>query len=190
MAFRHCACIFVAVTATNAYTACVESSPLPACTVHVTKNAISAGFPPLENRTAFFRWYQQSTVESAGEYRWTVNFGSRTGKNNSLQKDYSHSLEINIYKFPGASEQVGSFAELMSAAHGGLWKCDSAGSRCMREQGVTFTSTANADYTRISFKREPVVNALLVSKPPVAVLSGRTPEQSWYCNANVEYGDL
>lgn len=187
MSISKLACLLVIGVATNAYAECVEKSPTPSCVVTVTRDTVSARFPPLENPTNTWHWQRKSTDADLGEYTWTLRFGTCTGPGNTLSRDYSRSLEVNIFKFPGATERDGTFTDLMLAAQGDVWKCDSAGSSCSREHAVRFTGTRAPRYTEISIARDPGVNALVASRPPGAVLSGRTPDQSWYCHATVEY---
>lgn len=187
MTISRLAYIFAIGAVTNAYADCIETSPIPACVVTITRDAVSARFPALENPTDIWHWQRKSTNEGYAEYTWRLRFGTCSGPGNTLQQDYSHSLEVNIYKFPGSTERTGTFAQLMRAAQGDLWRCESASSGCTRAQGIRFTGTREPRYTEISIARDPGVNALIASQPPGAVLSGRTPHQNWYCHTIVEY---
>lgn len=187
MAISRLACILAIVAVANAYAGCVEKSPIPACVVTVTQDAVSARFPPLENPADSWQWQRKSTNEGYAEYAWAIRFGTCSDPGNTLRQDYSHSLAVHIFKFPGSTERAGTFAELMLAAQGDVWRCDSAGSNCTRDQGIRFTGVREPRYTEISIARDPGVDALIVSRPPGAVLSSRTPDKAWYCHAIVEY---
>lgn len=180
--------VFVIATLATAVAAeCVVKSTGPACVVTVTRDRVSARFPPFEGPTGAWHWYRRSTNDNDGEYSWRVRFGACSGQDESLQQDYSHSLEVNIFKFPGAAERAGTFEQLMLAAQGDLWRCDRAGSGCVREQGVRFAGKRGPGFIEISIARDSAVDALIKGRPPVAVLSGRTPDEASYCNAAVEY---
>ncbi|MGA7992751.1 MAG: hypothetical protein WCC53_15050 [Thermoanaerobaculia bacterium] len=188
MLIRKLACILVvAALATDAAAKCGEKSPGPACLVVVTRDRIFARFPPPESPATTWHWQRRSTNDNQGEYSWRVRFGFCSGQEEELKQDYSRSLEINIFKFPGAAERAGTFEKLMTAAQGDLWKCDSTGSRCVRERRIRFTGRSELDFIEISITRDPAVDALIEGRPPVAVLSGRTPDQALYCYATVEY---
>ena len=179
--FKIASILGLTLLASNALAKCGEGF---VCLVSVTRNQISARFPVAdapETWPALWRWYRTSTKDDAGEYRWGITFGECSGTDNSLQKQ-PLSLEVNLYKFPGSAERAGSFKELMSAAQGDLWRCDTTGD-CKREQSLPFTGKLGPKYIEISFRKNAAVDALIARKPSVAVLSGTGS----YCHASVEY---
>lgn len=161
--------------------------PASVCAVTVSRDAISARFPALTNPSDVWRWQRTSTADSDGEYSWSIQFETSSGPATTPVQDYSHSLDISIFKFPGSAERHGSFADLMRAAQGDLSTCESSGSRCTRAQGLQFKAVRDARFTLISIARDPGVNALLAARPTGAVLSGGTPEQAWYCHVLIQY---
>ena len=187
MVIKKFAWLFAFSSVANADAGPAEVAPTPACVVTVTREQVSARFPALESPTDSWRWHRKSTHDGAGEYSWLIRFEMVAGPGGTPQQDYSHSLGISIFKFPNSAERAGTFAELMRAAQGDLWHCDSSGSACTRAQGVRFTGALEPGYTRISIERDPGVNALLAARPQGAFLSGGTPDQNWYCHAIVHY---
>ena len=187
MVFQGFAWMLAVASVANAYARPVEVAAAPACVVTVSRDQVSARFPALENPTDTWHWHRRSTDDGAGEYSWLIRFETVAGPGSTPQQDYSYSLGVSIFKFPGSAERTGTFAELMLAAQGDLWRCDRSGSACTRAQGVRFKGTREPGYTRISIARDEGVNVLLAARPQGAFLSGGTPDQNWYCHAVVQY---